>query len=566
MPNYQNYATHLYEDLKQLLRDSAHRFGERALLLEKKNNRFSATGYRRFAADVDALGTALLCRGWGGRRVLLMGKNSTAWATAYMALICGVGTVIPIDCRLRTEEVADVARRTGAEAIVCPDARADRLRRALPTLDLLPLSALPDRIADGYRRIREGDRAYLDAVIDPDALATVVMTSGSTDRARAVMLSHRNLCFALAEMCKMVYIDDQDVFLSVLPLHHIFEMVCGLLCPLYRGAAVAFSEGFDRLTQDLREVRPTVMLCFPLLTELLYRNLCTHIRRLGLASHVALQIKLTDAIPQRTAKMAAKQRLLAPILKFFGGRLRLLVSGGDCVDPACLHGLRALGINAIQGYGMTECASLIALNRDTHPNDRSAGRSTPRTLLDICEGSDDGIGEIRFKGDNLMLGYLDDPEATARAIRGGWLYTGDLGVIDDEGFLYVVGRTKNVFLVGKERVYPEELEALLTKSRYVAEAVVVGASGKSGKTAPVAVIYPDPARLKALKRRHGEAAMQTLELELRRTLAEVNGSVAPHKRIEQYLLRAEPFPKNAAGKILRSGVADEVARRLHGKS
>ena len=215
---------------------------------------------------------------------------------------------------------------------------------------------------------------------------------------------------------------------------------------------------------------------------------------------------------------------------------------------------------------MTECASLIALNRDTHPNDRSAGRSTPRTLLDICEGSDDGIGEIRFKGDNLMLGYLDDPEATARAIRGGWLYTGDLGVIDDEGFLYVVGRTKNVFLVGKERVYPEELEALLTKSRYVAEAVVVGASGKSGKTAPVAVIYPDPARLKALKRRHGEAAMQTLELELRRTLAEVNGSVAPHKRIEQYLLRAEPFPKNAAGKILRSGVADEVARRLHGKS
>lgn len=566
MPNYQNYSTHLFDDLKQLLRDSAHRYGERALLLEKNNKHFSATSYRRFAADVDALGTALLCRGWKNRRVLLLGENSTAWATAYMALICGVGTVIPIDCGLHTREIASIAKRTNAEAVICPDARAERLHRALPALDLLPLSALPDRISDGYRRIHEGDRSYLDAAVDPDALATVVMTSGSTSQARAVMLSHRNLCFALAEMCKMVYIDEQDIFLSVLPLHHIFETVCGLLCPIYRGAAVAFSEGLDHLTQNLREVRPTVMLCFPLLTELLYRNLCTHIRRLGLASRVALRIKLTDAIPQREARIAAKQRLLAPILKFFGGRLRLLVSGGDCVDPACLHGFRALGINAIQGYGMTECAALIALNRDTHPNDRSAGRSTPRTLLDICEGGDDGIGEIRFKGDNLMLGYLDDPEATARAIRGGWLHTGDLGMIDDEGFLYVIGRTKNIIRVGKKRVYPEELEELLTKNRYVAEAMVVGYAGTGRKTEPIAVIYPNPNRLKTLRRRHGDDAEQVLALELRRALAELNGSVAPHKRIARYLLRTEPFPKNAAGKLLRAGMADEVARQLRGES
>ena len=565
MPNYQNYATHLYDDLKQLLRASAERFGERALLLQKRDRHFHATCYRRFAADVDALGTALLCRGWRGRRVLLLGENSTEWATAYMALICGVGTVIPIDCKLRTREIVRLAQKVGAEAIVCPDARAPKLRAALPALDLLPLESLPDKIADGYRRIREGDRAYLDAAIDPDALCTVVFTSGSTDRARAVMLSHRNLCFALAEMCKMVYIDEEDLFLSVLPMHHVYETVCGFLCPLYRGAAVAFSEGFDRLTQELREVRPTVMLCVPLLTELLYRNLCTHIRRLGLASRVALQIKLTDSIPQREARVAAKRKIFASIHRFFGGRLRLIVSGGDRVDPSCLHGLRALGFTALQGYGMTECAALIALNRDTYPNDLAAGMSTPRTLIDVFEAEEDGIGEIRFKGDNLMLGYLDDPEQTARAVRGGWLHTGDLGMIDDEGFLYVIGRVENIIRVGGKKVYPEELEERLCKNRYVAEAVVIGHKTRGQKNEPIAVIYPDPARLAALKRRHGALAEQVLELELRRALSEVNGAVLPHKRLAGFVLRATPFEKNVAGKLLRRGVAEQAVRLLKGK-
>jgi len=560
MPHYQNYATRPYDDLKQLLHASAEQFGEHALLLQKQTDHYSAISYQRFAADVDALGTSLLSRGWGGRRVLLLGEGSVEWSTAYMALIAGVGTVIPIDHTLRTRQIAQIAKRTNAEAIVCPDSRAARLRDALPTLDVLSFSALSDRISDGYRRIREGDRAYLDAVIDPDALGTVVFTSGSTDRSHAVMLSHRAICFALSEMCKMVYIDDDDVFLAVLPPHHIYQTVCGFLCPLYRGATVAFSEGFDRLTENLREVRPTVMLCVPLLTELLYRNLCTQIARLGLASRVAFQIKLTDAIPQREARLTAKKRVFAPIHELFGGRLRLFVSGGDCVDPSCLHGLRALGFQALQGYGMTECAALLALNRDTYPNDRSAGMSTPHTLLDVCEGEDGGIGEIRFRGDNLMLGYLDDPALTARRIRGGWFYTGDLGMIDDEGFLYVVGRAENAIRIGKRSVFPEELEELLRQNKYVCETVVVGDTRRDKKTEPIAVIYPDPKRWNTLKRRHGALAAGILDLELRRALAEVNGKVAPHKRLAGYVLRSKPFDKNATGKILRAGVAREAAR------
>lgn len=561
MPDYRNYATRDHDDLKQLLHASAEQFGEHALFLPTGDSQnTSAVSYRRFAADVDALGTSLLARGWSGKRVLLLGNGSAEWATAYLALIAGVGVVIPIDLSLRTQRIVQLAKRTGAEAIVCPDSRAARLRDALPTLDILPFSALPDRIADGYRRIHGGDRSYLDVEIDPDALCTVVFTAGSTDRARAVMLSHRAICFSLSEMCKMIYIDETDVFLAVLPPHHVYQTVCGLLCPLYRGAAIAFSENFSKLTEELRRVRPTVMLCVPLLTELLYRNLCANIDRLGLASRVALEIRLTDAIPHKEARLAAKKRVFAPIHELFGGRLRLIVSGGDCVDPTCLHGFRALGIQALQGYGMTECASLLALNRDTYPNDRSAGMTTPRTLLDVYGSEDGGIGEIRFKGDNLMLGYLDDPELTARTLRGGWLYTGDLGTIDDEGFVYVVGRVENAIRVGKARVFPEELEELLRQNKYIEEAVVVGYTRRDRKIETIAVIYPAPKRLHALRRRHGELASEVLDLELRRALAQVNGEVAPHKRLAGYVLRTKPFARNAAGKLLRAGVAREAAR------
>lgn len=560
MSSYRNYATRDYTDLKQLLHDCAERFGEHALFLPSHAEDGAALSYRRFADDVDALGTALLARGWQGKRILLLGEGSPEWATAYLSLIAGVGVVIPIDVSLRTRRIERIVARTRAEAIVCPDSRAAELREDFPALDVLSLSALPEMIADGDRRIREGDRSYLDAEIDPDALATVVFTSGSTDRARAVMLSHRAVCFALSEMCRMVGLDESDVFLAVLPPHLVYQTVCGLLCPLYRGAAVAFSRGFAHLTEELGAVRPTVLLCLPLLTELLYRNLCTNVDRLGLASRVALHIKLTDAIPHREAQMRAKRRIFAPIHELFGGRLRLIVSGGDRVDPTCLRGFRALGFQALQGYGMTESASLLALNRDTYPNDRAAGMTTPRTLLDVCESEEGGIGEIRFKGDNLMLGYLDDPDLTARTIRGGWLYTGDLGTLDDEGFVYVMGRVENAIRVGKRRIFPEELEALLRQNKYIAEAVVIADPRRKKTTVPIAVIYPDPKRLDALLRRHGALARDVLDLELRRAIAQVNGCVAAYKRLGGYLLRSTPFDRNAAGKLIRSRAAREAAR------
>ncbi len=558
MPNYQNYLTQTYDDLKQLLHASAAKFGERACILPGDRLTEPALSYRRFCADVDALGTALLCRGWGGKRILLLGESSSAWATAYMALICGVGVVIPLDRTLRSTAIAEIAQKTDAHAVICPEARMARLREVLPSADLLALEALEAKLVDGYAHIRQGDRSYLDAEIDPKALATVVYTSGGSGKARAVMLSHKNLCSALSEICKMVYLDEDDVFLSTLPLHHIYGIVSSLLCPFYRGAAVAFCEELDRLTQTMRSVRPTVMPCIPALPEQLYRNICLGLKETGLSSRFAFQIKLTDAIPSKEARLAAKRRVFAPIHQMLGGRMRLLISGGAPINPECLRGLNALGVTAIQGYGMTESAALIAINRDTYHNANAAGLSTPHTLLDVYDPMHDGIGEIRFRGDNLMLGYLDDPHATAEMIRDGWLYTGDLGMIDDDGFLYLVGRTENIIRVKDRAVIPEALEALLVKSRSIAEVAVIADPYATKKAAPVALILPSPARLARLKKKHGPFADSALDLELRRAITEVNGIVAPHKRIRAYILLSKPLPKTASHKLVRAGLAETV--------
>ena len=312
------------------------------------------------------------------------------------------------------------------------------------------------------------------------------------------MLSHRNICFNLSEMCQMVNIVPKDLFLSVLPLHHAYECTCGFLCPIYRGASVAFSEGLRYITKNMAEVHPTVILCVPLLLDTMYRKVWSNIRKKGLEKKVETMIKVSNAIPTAKARMATKKKLFSAVHTSFGGKLRLLISGGAAVDPEVLSGLRDLGIAAIQGYGLTECAPLAALNRDTYYMDSSAGLSTPNAILDIYDMQDDGTGEIRYKGDNIMLGYYQMPELTAEVIQNGWFYTGDLGYLDKNGFLHITGRKKNVIVTSNgKNIFPEELETYLCRTTFVGEAVVVGFINEKKKDYDiVAILYPDYERLK----------------------------------------------------------------------
>ena len=382
MAKYQNYPTIVYENLKQMYHASAETYGEKTLFMQKEEGEYKSYSFRQYAEEVDALGTALCARGLKGKRIIVSGENGYDWVRAYMAVICGVGVVVPVDKEIPAEEIANIARESEAVAILHSDKLSAKMEALDESVARLPFSSLPALIEQGKKRIAEGDRTYLDAEIDPNAMSSLLFTSGTTGVSKGVMLSHRNICFNLSEMCQMLYIDDKDLFLSVLPIHHAYECTCGFLCQVYRGSTVAFSEGLRHITRNMQEVHPTMILCVPLLLETMYNKVWANIRKQGLEGKVKAAIKMTNAIPNAKLRLAAKRRVFAQIHKSFGGRLRIMISGGAAVDPKIMQGLRDLGIAAYQGYGLTECAPLAALNRDTFYNDGSAGMATPNALLD----------------------------------------------------------------------------------------------------------------------------------------------------------------------------------------
>ena len=561
MKAYRNYPVTELQTLRELYQKSSDTFGTRTFLREKIGGEYQEYSFKRLADDIEALGTELCSMGLGGKKIIVMGENSYAWALSYLCVACGVGVVIPVNRDISAKGLASTIERTQAAAILASDACsvaaefADRLK-------LIPFSALSALIENGNQRIIDGDRSYLDAELDPDELRVLVFTSGSNGIAKGVMLSHRNLTFNLSEMCRMIYIGSEDHFLSVLPLHHVFECTCGLLCPLYRGATVTFCEGLRYLTRDLREVKPTVLLCVPMLAETVYRKIWSTIRKQGLEKRVKAGIRLTRAIPEGSWRDNAKHKLFARIHDSFGGRLRLMLSGGAAADPDVLAGLRDFGIRAYQTYSLSECAPLAALNRDNCYRDASAGMATPHALLDIYDVQEDGVGEIRVKSDGVMLGYYDMPEKSKRAIRDNRFYTRALGYLDDDGFLYIVGGKKNVISApGGRSVFPEELEKLLNKNEFIKESVVIGIPNAETKLYDViALIHPDYAQM--VQQYGKNFAKSQLDLEIKKAISEVNAAVLPYKRIKSYLVSREEFPKNSSRKIDRNGITDAYTALL----
>ena len=554
MAKYRNYDVPSYGTLKKMLGASVEKFSNRPAFHEKKDGVWRTKTYREYGEDVNALGTELLARGFGGKRIILTGINCYSWVVAYMAVICGVGVIVPVDKEIPAEELANIARVSEAALVIYGAKSADRVDAVDASVERYSFAKLEELIRAGKRRMAAGDRSYLDAIVDPDVMSALIFTSGTTGASKGVMLSHHNLCFDIYEARQMLYCGEKDVCLSVLPLHHVYECTVGFLAQLWSGSSVAFSEGVRYISRNMQEIHPTIMLCVPLLLETLYNKLWMTIRKNGLEGKVRAMIKATNALPNERMRMAAKKSVFRAIHKNFGGKLRIMASGGASVDPEILHGLRDLGLLTVQGYGLTECSPIAAVNRDTYYRDSSAGLAMPDVLLDIYDVQDDGMGEIRVRGDNVMLGYYGMPELTAEVIRDGWFYTGDLGYLDEDGFLHITGRKKNVIVTANgKNVFPEELETYLCRSPFVAESVVVGVMNEKKKDLDVvALIYPDRAHFEEV---YGKGYTdEQVRAELTRAVDDVNNLVQSYKRIVRFVPVAEEFPKNASRKIKRMGL------------
>ena len=312
--------------------------------------------------------------------------------------------------------------------------------------------------------------------------------------------------------------------------------------------------------KNMKEVHPTMILCVPLLIETMYHKIWANIRKNGMEKMVKKALAASNA--SRKIGIDLRKKLFSEIHETFGGKLRMMSAGGAAVDPDILKGLRDFGILAVQGYGLTECAPLAAVNRDKFYCDSSAGLATPNATLEIVDAAEDGTGDIRFKGDNIMLGYYKAPELTAEVIVDGWLYTGDLGFIDKDGFLHITGRRKNVIVTANgKNIFPEELETYLSRNPYVLESVVVGVPDETGRDYDiVAMILPDRERLD--EENPDGYSEELVREKLTESVKQANSMVQQYKRIKKFLVRSEEFPKNTSKKIKRAGLLEEAIAQL----
>lgn len=544
------YESKRVENLRAALLASERQYSDRPAFLQKTNGAFRPTSYSEFLDMVEGLGTELFTRGYNGAKIIVIGDNCLEWCTVYMTTVCGLGVIVPADRELPAEELANIAAVSGASLIFYSPRLEEKVSALPDSIEKIPFTAIEDLVREGKNKIEWGEKSYLQAPIDRESLAVLLFTSGTTGMAKGVMLSQKNLCANITTIESMTWSSCEDVFLAVLPFHHAYSCSCSFLFPLVRGACVAICEGLRYITRNMQEVHPSVICCVPILVETIYHKIWLNIRRKGIEKKTRAAIKLTGN------SMALKRRVFSEIHDSLGGKLRIIICGGAAADPEVLRGLRDFGLLAIQGYGLTECSPIAALNKDDCFRDDSAGLQTPNCVIDIYDIQNDGTGEIRVKGDNVMIGYYNAPELTEEVLRDGWFYTGDLGFIDKDGFLHITGRKKNVIVTaGGKNIFPEELETYLTRNPYVAEAVVVGYINEAkGDYDIVAVLYPDTA---AFTETYGRSYSQgQIEAEFTAAVEEVNHIVPSYKKIHFFVVRDTEFDKNSSRKIRRMGVAE----------
>ncbi|MBR2559781.1 MAG: AMP-binding protein, partial [Firmicutes bacterium] len=368
-------------------------------------------------------------------------------------------------------------------------------------------------------------------------------------------LSNTNLVEDLMSAPTILDVGPSDIFFSVLPVHHTYECTCAFLMPLYKGASIAYCEGLKYITKNLEEVRPTMLLGVPVLIETLYKRIWKTAKKEGKDKMLRAILALNHRT--RKIKLDIAKPFVKDILNVFGGRMRVVISGGAAIDPAVLQFFNDLGIIGVQGYGLTGCSPMAALNPDVEKDMRntSVGHLLPGMGVKIEDMDEDGVGEICLSGGNIMMGYYKNPEATAAVLKDGWFHTGDLGYVDEDDFIYITGRKKNVIITDNgKNVFPEELEYELSHIDMIAESMVWGGSeeGSTNSTSITATILPDEEEVAAVfGKPAADVTTEEIEEYLRGQIDIINEKLPLYKKIKRVVVRRREFDKTSGRKIKR---------------
>ncbi len=569
--NSKKYKDVLYEmreitDLRDMIRSSAELFSEEPAFLVKEvpAGEYVPITYRTLRSDIDCLGTYFAKAGLKGKKIAIIGENSYQWVVAYLAAVNGMSIAVPLDKELPSHEIHNLMVRAEVDAILFSAKAEDKTLDALEGIDGVDLrirmngvSIDPDVknwetvMEEGRNALLDGCHQYLDVEIDPDAMCALLFTSGTTGNSKGVMLSHRNISANVYNMSKYVKIRRPGVGLSVLPMHHTYELTCHVFTGLYQGMAIAICQGLRYVQQNLKESKATVMVGVPAVFEMMHKKVWKQAESTGSAGKMTFMMNLARKT-RMFNNIKRMRKVFEPIHSAIGNHMELFIAGGAAINPQVIRDYEALGIPMIQGYGMTENAPIIAVNRDYYSKAESVGPPMPGTEVRIFQPDEEGVGEIICKGPSVMLGYYKDPEATAEVLKDGWLYTGDFGRFDEEGFLYICGRKKNVIVTKNgKNIFPEEIEYLLLEQPYIEEVIVYGVlEKKSGDTVVTAEVYPN---FDAIHEKFGkELSQEKIHDIIKENVEAVNDKMTNYKRVKRIKLREIEFEKTTTRKIKRT--------------
>ncbi|MGI6562085.1 MAG: AMP-dependent synthetase/ligase [Clostridia bacterium] len=555
---YPLYETTVFEDFRIMTENVAKKYPDRIAFSYKKNpndtNIIHVT-YSEARDYIRNIGTGLIHLGCRDKHVAIIGETSYEWICSYFSLMAIGAVTVPIDREISSEEMSRILNFADCEYVVYGKSIEGKIEEALKTAPGIKTVVcmgkgsingaynLSDVESMGKERFENGDNSYYDYEIDPDRLATIVFTSGTTGKGKGVMLSQKNIVSDMTQGMYLFSITPKT--LSVLPPHHTYGSTVVFVGHFAQGSCICISSGLKHIANEMKEYSPSHLVLVPLFVETLHKRIWQTAEKSGKANLLRTMMKVSNGL--RKIGIDLRRQFFKSIHETFGGKLEMIICGGARLAQNIIDDFEAFGFTVLNGYGITECAPLVSCNRNKYQKKGSVGIPIIGEQVKILNPDENGEGEICVKGTNVMLGYYKDPEATKQAFdEEGYFKTGDYGKLDDEGWLYITGRLKNMLVLSNgKNVYPEELEAEITSNIFgVAEVVVYAGESKTKKEVIVAEIYPDFEALKA----KGITDVQTYFNE---EIKKLNGNMVSYKAIKVVKIREQEFVKNTSRKIQR---------------
>ena len=549
-----------FNNIKEIIYNSAKKYKDHIAFTIKHQNgkeiEYENKTYPDILNDINTLGKALYDLGAKGKRVAIIGKNRYEWVIAHLANLLGGIVSVPLDKDLQIEELESSLIRSKADYIVFDSKLTEKMQeiRNNNKTNLKEFICMDKK--EGFLSIAEllekgkkiENDEYVKNEIDNDAMGILLFTSGTTSKSKAVMLSQKNIASNIYAMQICEDIRDTDTNIAFLPFHHIFGSTC-MVMMIASGVKTVFPDGLRYIKNNLNEYKVTIFVGVPILVEAIYKTIMKEIEKQGKTKLIKAVIKFSNALLK--IHIDLRRKLFKQVINALGGELRFVISGGAPADAKISKGFNELGIKTVQGYGLTETSPVIAAEDDNHMKNGSIGIPMCNVELEVVNKDEEGIGEIRVKGPNVMLGYYEMPEETAKVLKDGWFYTGDLGYVDNEGYIYITGRSKSlIVLKNGKKVFPEELETIINRLELVSESMLFGLPDKQDKNdvkLSVKIVYDK----EIVKEKYPEKTEEEVYQIIWQQVKEINKGFPRYKHIQNVILTDKELIKTSTKKVKR---------------